>query len=91
MGMVIMGDNQVAFDAVCCQIIGLDPLAVPHIRMAHERGFGPVDLDQIQIIGDLTLAQAQGRARGFRVGLIRVEEYFKDTRIPRLRGAAAGR
>lgn len=81
MGLVVMGDNQVAFDAVCCHIIGLDPLSVDHIRMAHERGFGPVDLESIDIVGDVTLAQAQAKARGFRTGLIRVEEYFKGTNI----------
>jgi uncharacterized protein (DUF362 family) len=81
LGLVIMGNNQVAFDAVCCHIIGLDPLSVDHIRMAHERGFGPVKLEDIQIVGELTLEQAQARAKGFRTGLIRVEEYFKDTHI----------
>ena len=79
--LVAMGDNQVAFDAVCCHIIGIDPLSVAHIRLAYERGFGPVDLASINIVGDLTLAEAQKRAHGFRVGLIRVEEYFKGTNI----------
>jgi uncharacterized protein (DUF362 family) len=81
MGLVIMGNNQVAFDAVCCAIIGVDPLSVPHIRMVYEQGFGPVELDQIRILGDITLAQAQERAAGFRVGLIPVEEYFEGTNI----------
>lgn len=81
MGLVIMGNNQVAFDAVCCAIIGIDPMTVPHIRMCYERGFGPVDLDQIQILGDVSLAEAQERARGFEVGLIRVEDYFEGTNI----------
>lgn len=81
LGLVIMGNNQVAFDAVCCHIIGVDPLSVDHIRLAHERGFGPVDLDEITVVGDVTLAQAKARAEGFRVGLIRVEEYFADTNI----------
>ena len=81
LGLVIMGNNQVAFDAVCCHIIGVDPLSVDHIRLAHENGFGPVDLDAISIVGEVTLVQAQERAAGFRVGLIRVEEYFADTNI----------
>lgn len=90
MGMVMMGDNQVAFDAVCCHIIGLDPMEVPHIRMAHEHGFGPVDLDAIEIVGDLTLAQAKEKADGFRVGLIRVEEYFEGTNIKAYAGPPPG-
>jgi uncharacterized protein (DUF362 family) len=79
--LVAMGNNQVAFDAVCCHIIGVDPLSVEHIRLAYERGFGPVRLDQIRILGDLTLEDAQQRARGFRTGLIRVEDYFAGSNI----------
>ncbi len=89
MGLILMGNNQVAFDAVCCHLIGLDPLTVPHIRMCHERGFGPVGLDQIDILG-MSLEQAQTHARGFRVGLIRVEEYFQGTHIKAYSGPPPG-
>lgn len=81
MKLIIMGNNQVAFDAVCCQIINLDPLTVPHIRLPHERGFGPVSLDDIELSGDVTMEQARERAKDFRVGLIRVEEYFEGSNI----------
>lgn len=81
MNLVIMGNCQVAFDAVCCQILGLDPLSVAHIRMAHERGFGPVDLNRIEVTGDVTLDEARSRAKGFKVGLVRVEKYFEGTSI----------
>ena len=70
LGLVLMGNNQVAFDAVCCHIIGIDPLSVDHIRMAYERGFGPVDLDEINIVGSVSLDEAKERASGFQVGLI---------------------
>lgn len=81
LNMVIMGDNQLAFDAVCCHIIGVDPMTVDHLRFAHERGFGPVTLDKIKIEGDVTLEEAKARAKGFKVGLIRVEKYFEGTNI----------
>ncbi len=81
LNLVVMGTNQVAFDAVCCHIIGVDPLSVEHIRLAYERGFGPVSLDEIEIEGDVTLAQAKERASKFEVGLIRVEDYFEGTNI----------
>ncbi|MBI5512300.1 MAG: DUF362 domain-containing protein [Deltaproteobacteria bacterium] len=81
LGMVIMGDNQVAVDSVGCHLIGLDPASVEHIRLASERGFGPMDLGCITIEGDLTLDQARERARGFKVGLVRVEKYFEGTHI----------
>jgi uncharacterized protein (DUF362 family) len=81
LGLVIMGDSQVAFDAVCCNIIGVDPSTVDHIRMAAERGFGTMDLSQIDISGDVTLEEAKAKAKGFKVGLIRVEKYFEGTAI----------
>ncbi|OGN88896.1 MAG: FeS-binding protein, partial [Chloroflexi bacterium RBG_13_46_9] len=79
--LVIMGNNQVAFDSVCCNIIGIDPLSVEHIRLAYERGFGPVELSKIQLSGDVSLDEARKLGRGFQSGLIRVEDYFKDTNI----------
>jgi hypothetical protein len=81
LNLIIMGNNQCAFDAVCCQIIGINPYAVDHIRLPHERGFGPLSLDAIEISGDVTLEQAKERAKGFEVGLIRVEKYFEGTNI----------
>ena len=90
MGLVIMGDNQVAFDAVCCHIIGIDPLSVPHIKLCHERGFGPVRLEDIDIVGSVSLEQAKAKAKGFRVGLIRVEDYFQGTSIRAYAGPPPG-
>ncbi|HLL21040.1 MAG TPA: DUF362 domain-containing protein [Kofleriaceae bacterium] len=81
LGLIIMGNSQVAFDAVCCSIIGVDPRSVDHIRLAEDYGFGTTDLSQIAITGDVTLEEAQTRARGFKVGLIRVEKYFEGTNI----------
>ncbi len=81
LGLVIMGNSQVAFDAVCCKIIGIDPMSVDHIRLAVEHGFGTADLANIEITGDVSLEEAQRRAKGFKVGLIRVEKYFEGTHI----------
>jgi uncharacterized protein (DUF362 family) len=81
MGLVILGNNQVAFDAVCCRIIGLDPRSVDHIRLAEDRGFGTTDLARIRLSGDVSLDEARQRAAGFKVGLTRVEKYFEGSRI----------
>jgi len=79
--LIVMGNNQVAFDAVCCAIIGVDPSTVDHIRFAAERGFGTTDLSKIAISGDVSLDDAKKRAHGFEVGLIRVEKYFQGSHI----------
>ncbi len=81
LGLIIMGNSQVAFDSVCCSIIGVDPMTVDHIRLASEHGFGSTDLAGITVTGDVTLEEARKRADGFKVGLIRVEKYFEGTNI----------
>ncbi len=81
MNLVVIGNNQVAIDAVCCRIIGVDPLSVEHIRLAYERGFGPVEAEKIRLGGDVPLAEAQRRAKGFQVGLVRIDKYFEGTSI----------
>ncbi|WP_437986052.1 DUF362 domain-containing protein [Sorangium sp. So ce117] len=87
LGLIIMGNNQVAFDSVCCQLIGVDPRSVEHIRLASERGFGPMDLGEIEITGDVTLEEAKHKAKGFKVGLVRVEKYFEGTNITAYAGS----
>jgi uncharacterized protein (DUF362 family) len=87
LGLVIMGNSQVAIDAVSCAIIGVDPASVAHIRLAAERGFGSLDLSTISIEGDVTLAEAKQKAKGFQVGLVRVEKYFEGTKISAYAGA----
>ncbi|GAC1352498.1 MAG: hypothetical protein NVS3B20_07440 [Polyangiales bacterium] len=81
MNLIIMGNNQPAIDAVCCAIIGIRASDVEHIRLASERGFGPIDLAEITISGDVSLIEAQTRAKGFKVGLVRVEKYFEGSHI----------
>ena len=81
MNLIIMGNNQVAFDTVCCNIIGVDPREVDHIRFTSERGFGTMNLDEIAVTGDVTLEEARVRGKKFRTGLIRVEKYFEGTHI----------
>ncbi len=81
LNLIIMGNNQCAFDSVCCRIIGVDPFEVAHIRLPHERGFGPLELSEIEVSGDVTLEAAQSRAANFKVGLIPVDKYFEGTNI----------
>lgn len=52
LGLVLAGEDAVAVDAVCSGLIGLDPMEVKHLSLAHERGIGNADLDQIDIVGE---------------------------------------
>jgi len=75
---------------VCCHIIDQDPKSVEHIALAHERGFGPLSLDAIELSGDVSLEQARERAAGFIKGLIRVEDYFAGSNLRAYAGPPPG-
>ena len=49
---ILAGSDQVAIDAVAAYMMGLDPLDLKFIRLAHERGLGCGDVTQIQVVGE---------------------------------------
>lgn len=51
MDTIIAGFDPVAVDAVGCRVIGVDPLEVRHIRLAHERKLGRMLPDEIEVVG----------------------------------------
>ena len=51
MNLIIAGANRVAVDAVCCQIMDVDPETVPVISLASEAGLGPLALEEIVLKG----------------------------------------
>jgi uncharacterized protein (DUF362 family) len=63
--VILASADQVAIDAVAARIMGFDPLSIPYIRLAHERGLGVGDPRDIEIVGDVDAANERW---GFRVG-----------------------
>jgi len=51
MNTIIAGEDATAVDYVCAALAGWDPMTVPTIRLAAERGLGPASLDEIEIVG----------------------------------------
>jgi prephenate dehydratase/uncharacterized protein (DUF362 family) len=49
LGVVIVSTNALAADAVACEIMGVIPTSVPHLRILQERGSGTIDTDQITV------------------------------------------
>lgn len=50
--VVIAGGDQVAVDAVCARLMGFDPMEIPFLRMAQERGLGQAECDGIEVVGE---------------------------------------
>ena len=50
--VILASADQVAIDAVSAKMMGFDPLSIDYIRLAHERGLGVGDVNQIELVGD---------------------------------------
>ena len=55
--IILASDDQVAIDAIAAKLMGIDPLSIKFIRLAHELGLGCGDPRDIEIVGDLAAAQ----------------------------------
>ena len=88
LGLLVIGTNPVATDAICCRIAGLEPEQADHIRMAGAMGLGPTGLDEIELRGDVGLDEACERARqgGLHDDRVRVEPFFEGTNMRGLAG-----
>ncbi len=50
--VILASADQVAIDAVSAYLQGFDPLSIPFIRIADDRGLGVGDIQQIEILGE---------------------------------------
>jgi uncharacterized protein (DUF362 family) len=50
--LLLAASDSLAIDAIAAKLMGFDPMSIPFIRMAHERGLGIGDPRQIEIVGD---------------------------------------
>ncbi len=55
--ILLASDDCVAIDAVCAKIMGFDPMDHKFIRLAHERGLGVGRFEEIEIVGDVDIAE----------------------------------
>lgn len=49
--IILASADQVAIDAISAKLQGFDPLEIPFLRLAQERGFGVADPREIEIVG----------------------------------------
>jgi len=50
--VLLASADQVAIDAVAAKLMGIDPMSIRFIRLAHEAGLGCGDPREIEIVGD---------------------------------------
>jgi len=77
-GRILASTNAVALDTVMAAMMGIEPRAVPMLRIAEERGLGPADLDGIDIDGPFEIVPKFKTCRvgmGFGTWISRVATY----------------
>ena len=50
--LILASADSVALDATAARLMGYDPLRIPYLRMAHDRGLGVADPRGIELVGD---------------------------------------
>jgi len=50
--LLLAASDSVAIDAIAARLMGFDPLSIPFLRMAHDRGLGIADPRHIELVGD---------------------------------------
>ncbi len=62
--VLLASADQVAIDAVAAKLMGLDPMSIKFIRLAHDLGLGCGDPREIEIVGDQAAAAENWRFTG---------------------------
>ena len=76
LGAIVMGTNSCAVDTVGCHMVNVDPKDLVHLRFSSERGFGPMDIDEIDVRGDFPLEEIQEKTKDFQFCLEHIDDYF---------------
>jgi hypothetical protein len=50
--IILASADSVAIDSIAAKIMGFEPLSIPYIRIAHERGLGTGDPEEIEVVGE---------------------------------------
>jgi hypothetical protein len=62
--VILASDDQVAIDAVAAKLMGMDPLSIRFIKLAHDLGLGCGDPRDIEIVGDVEAGRENWRFVG---------------------------
>jgi uncharacterized protein (DUF362 family) len=55
--LMLASGDQVAIDAVSAKMMGFDPMSIEYIRLAHEHGLGVGRIEEIEVVGDIDIAE----------------------------------
>jgi uncharacterized protein (DUF362 family) len=76
MGAILMGTNSCAVDTVGCHMVHVEPKDVKHLKYTAERGYGPMDINEIEVGGDFPLEEVRSKTGDFQFLMERIDDYF---------------
>jgi len=81
LGLILLSDDPLAHDVVCAHILHLDPRNIRHLALASARGYGSLELKDIDISGDFPLEEVRRTTEGWDTGFIRVDDLECNIRV----------
>ncbi len=63
LGLILVSNDPLAADAAAGAALGYEPEDIVHLRIAHERGYGTISLNEIEITGDYPLDELAGKTK----------------------------
>lgn len=81
LGVILMSDQPLAHDVVCAHIFHLDPKSIRHLALASARGYGSLELGDIDVSGDISLAEIRQTTEGWDTGYIRVDDVDGNIKV----------
>jgi hypothetical protein len=81
MGVLAVSTNAVAHDMVCASLLNLDPSRVPHIQEASKRGYGPLSMNEIDIVGNFSIEKGQEKTKSLDYGFFPVNQFPSNFHI----------
>lgn len=64
MGAILVADDPVAMDLVACRLLHHEPHQVVHLMQAMERGYGPRQIGDVRIEGDVEIDELRAATAG---------------------------
>jgi uncharacterized protein (DUF362 family) len=74
LGIIILATDPLAHDVVCAHIFHLDPEKIGHLAAARARGYGSLELGDIEIGGDISLQEVREKTKTWETGFIRADD-----------------
>ena len=51
LGFIFIDNGELAVDAVCVKVMGIDPVKIKHLMLAYQKGLGVMDLEENEVRG----------------------------------------